>query len=107
MILRNYAWTNESAPNESMTSEISKIMSDSIRNVNGKHYNPIKSSHLYFVTGSADDWLYVKAGIPGFVIELRDTGRFGFLLPSDQIVPTGMELFAGIISAVKTCEKIK
>jgi len=31
-----------------------------------------------------------------FALELRDKGRYGFLLPANQIRPTGMETFAGI-----------
>jgi extracellular matrix protein 14 len=34
-----------------------------------------------------------KAGIVGYTIELRDTGRHGFVLPKDQIVPMGEEVW--------------
>jgi carboxypeptidase A4 len=30
-----------------------------------------------------------------FTIELRDTGSYGFVLPTSQIVPSGKETFAG------------
>ena len=31
-------------------------------------------------------------------VELRDTGKYGFLLPADQIIPQGQELFNGIVA---------
>lgn len=69
----------------------------SLYNVN---YKPMLSAALYPTSGEAEDWMYVKAGIPGFVIELRDQGQKGFLLPTSQIIPTGMELYTGIVRAV-------
>ena len=29
-----------------------------------------------------------------YSVELRDTGRYGFLLPADQIIPNGEEIWA-------------
>ena len=29
-------------------------------------------------------------------MELRDTGKYGFLLPADKIVPSGEETWAGV-----------
>lgn len=47
--------------------------------------------------GGADDWAKGSAKIKySYTIELRDTGRKGFLLPSDQIIPTGEETFEGL-----------
>ena len=64
-------------------------------------YTPLLSSGLYPSSGSAEDWLYVKAGIPGFVLEMRDKGNHGFHLPKKQIKPTGRELYAGILAAIE------
>lgn len=46
---------------------------------------------LYAAAGGSDD--YAKSiGIKySYTIELRDTGRFGFVLPSYLIVPTAKE----------------
>ena len=48
-------------------------------------------------TGVTTDWTQDIAGINiNYTIELRDTGEFGFLLPPDQIIPTGEELLAAL-----------
>jgi len=31
-----------------------------------------------------------------FSAELRDTGNYGFILPTDQIYPSGIETWAGV-----------
>lgn len=47
--------------------------------------------------GSSADWAYEKAKVKySFAVELRDTGRQGFLLSNTQIIPTAEENFAGI-----------
>ena len=52
--------------------------------------------------GGSEDWTYGKLGIKySFGTELRDTGRYGFLLPANQILPTAREYFEGIKALVK------
>ena len=48
-------------------------------------------------SGSSADWTYDKAGILySYAVELRDQGQYGFVLPPDQIIPSGLETFEGI-----------
>ena len=59
------------------------------------------SSYIYTssdpAAGASEDWGYGRLGAKyTYVVELRDEGRFGFLLPENQILPTGIETFAGI-----------
>jgi len=47
--------------------------------------------------GGSADWARAVAGIRyTYLIELRDAGARGFQLPADEIVPTGIENWAGL-----------
>jgi len=50
---------------------------------------------LYVASGGSLDWTLGELGIPySYGMELRDTGAYGFLLPPEQIIPTGEEVWA-------------
>ncbi|KAF9869950.1 hypothetical protein CkaCkLH20_12559 [Colletotrichum karsti] len=59
-------------------------------------YGPICTT-IYKATGSSVDYVadVTKADYT-FTQELRDTGNYGFVLPANQIVPTGEETYAGV-----------
>jgi len=59
-------------------------------------YGPIATT-IYPASGSSADYTYNAGVLYSYGVELRDTGRYGFLLPADQIVPTGEETFAAVI----------
>lgn len=64
------------------------------------------ASILYTASGTASDWAYEKANVKySYTIELRDTGSHGFLLPRQQIIPTGEETFNGLLAMIGQMEK--
>lgn len=59
-------------------------------------YGPICST-IYQATGTSVDYVAdVAKADYSFTVELRDTGRNGFVLPAAQILPSGQEAFAGV-----------
>jgi len=59
-------------------------------------YGPIATT-IYPASGSSVDWVYAVTNVTiSFAVEGRDTGRFGFLLPADQIIPSGKETMAAV-----------
>jgi len=56
---------------------------------------------LYAVSGGSIDYTYEKLGvIYSYALELRDTGRYGFVLPANQIRPSGEETSDAFLAAV-------
>lgn len=47
--------------------------------------------------GTTIDWTYDNGVKYSFSLELRDSGRYGFLLPSSQIVPTATETWPALL----------
>lgn len=54
-------------------------------------------STIYKATGGSVDYSYDVSKIKySFTTELRDTGANGFVLPANQIVPSGVESWAAV-----------
>lgn len=97
LILRPYGWTKTAPPNDALLNSLGNDMRTIIKSVHGKSYTNEPSWQLYFTTGSAQDWFYEQADIPvSYTFELRDTGTYGFLLPPNQIIATGQEIFPAV-----------
>ena len=53
-------------------------------------------------SGGSKDYTYGVLKIKySFALELRDRGKYGFLLPANQIIPTAKETFEGIKAMAK------
>ncbi|KAK5642768.1 hypothetical protein RI129_008935 [Pyrocoelia pectoralis] len=57
---------------------------------------------LYIASGLSTDWVAAKYKVRlVYTFELRDTGKDGFLLPEEQIIPTGQETLDAVVSMIK------
>ncbi|KAF9436301.1 Carboxypeptidase A4 [Entomortierella beljakovae] len=53
---------------------------------------------IYQASGGSIDWTYAVGKVKySYGVELRDTGRYGFLLPESEIIPSCEETTAGVI----------
>jgi murein tripeptide amidase MpaA len=92
-----YAY-NEYPDNWQEIKQLAEDASDALYGVHGTVFDPINSAELYPAAGASDDWYKGVLGSRfAFTTELRDTGRHGFLLPKDQIIPSGEEMWAGFV----------
>ncbi|KAL6429927.1 hypothetical protein ACFW04_007640 [Cataglyphis niger] len=60
---------------------------------------------LYPASGGSDDWAKALLKLKyTYTIELRDTGRYGFILPARYIVPTAKEALAAVEIVAEACK---
>lgn len=77
---------------------LAKTGSNALEKVNGVNYliGSIPDL-LYVASGSSIDWVKGAVGVKYvYTLELRDSGRFGFLLPARHIVPSGKETWMAV-----------
>lgn len=110
LILHPWAWTQDNTKHDGTLVHLGQEMADIIEKVHGSKYTSEKSIDLYQCFGIATDWFYSDDAASNnggyrsaaFVIELRDKGEYGFLLPAEQIIPTGEELFPAVLHFAKS-----
>jgi len=97
LVLRPYGWTTAISPDNAALKVLGDGVRDSIYSVHQKTYVSQRSIDLYITTGSAGDWFYQEGIWGAYTIELRDTGKYGFVLPPAEIIPTGQEIWISMI----------
>lgn len=107
MILLPLSHSKGTIPDLKDLESVGLAASKAIEQTHGTQYKVGQSAAiLYTAAGTASDWAYEKANIKySYTIELRDTGSYGFLLPRQQIIPTGEETFNGLLAMIAQMEK--
>ncbi|CAK8672248.1 unnamed protein product [Clavelina lepadiformis] len=93
-----YGYTEKLSPDNDFLGKIADESAAAVFATHGKRYQagPVGTT-IYPASGITVDWAYDEGGVRcSYTSELRDTGRYGFLLPENQIQPTSEESFAGI-----------
>lgn len=93
-----WGWTTELPPDFKQQDGGSIVAVNALSQLYGTKYGHGNiASTIYLASGSSADWTYDVLKIKySYGVELRDTGEFGFLLPPDQIIPSGLETFEAL-----------
>ena len=87
---------------------VAEAGAQALQGASGQRYRVGQASQLlYPAAGGSDDWAKAGAGIKySYTFELRDTGRYGFLVPPQQIEGTCREIVAAVTTMIKESGKI-
>ncbi|XP_077197089.1 carboxypeptidase A2-like [Paroedura picta] len=97
LMMYPYGYKCSSPKDHQELDEVVKEATSALASLYGTQYKvgPI-CSVIYQASGGSIDWSYDYGIKYSFAFELRDTGRHGFLLPANQIVPTAEETWLGL-----------
>uniref|UniRef100_UPI00398EBFD1 carboxypeptidase B-like isoform X1 n=2 Tax=Pristiophorus japonicus TaxID=55135 RepID=UPI00398EBFD1 len=97
MCLFPYSYTYDLASNHNELNKIAKGAINTLASLYGTQYTyGPGATTIYLAAGGSDDWAYDLGIKYSFTFELRDTGRYGFMLPESQIKPTCEETMLAI-----------
>ncbi|NXP55503.1 CBPA1 Carboxypeptidase, partial [Heliornis fulica] len=98
MLLFPYGYTTAPAPDYQELNELAKKAVTDLAALYGTKYTYGSiADTIYLADGTTVDWAYENGIKYSFTFELRDTGRYGFLLPSSQIIPTATETWPALL----------
>ncbi|KAM6301865.1 carboxypeptidase A1-like [Podargus strigoides] len=97
LLLYPYGYTTTPVPDQKELHEISEKAVKALSSLYGTNYKYGSIiTTIYKASGGTIDWTYNQGIKYSFTFELRDTGRYGFLLPATQIVPTAQETWLAL-----------
>ncbi|XP_053198593.1 carboxypeptidase B [Scomber japonicus] len=97
LLLFPYSYTYELAADHSELMKVAVGASNALRSLYGTKYTSGPgATTIYPAAGGSDDWAYDLGVKYSYTFELRDTGRYGFLLPESQIKPTCEETMLAV-----------
>ncbi|KAM4874151.1 carboxypeptidase A1 [Thomomys bottae] len=102
LLLYPYGYTSEPAPDHEELDQVSKAAVTALASLYGTKFtygSIIKT--IYQASGNTVDWTYNQGIKYSFTFELRDTGRYGFLLPASQIIPTAQETWLALLTIME------
>ncbi|KAL6480608.1 hypothetical protein MHYP_G00116410 [Metynnis hypsauchen] len=98
MLLYPYGYTTTPCRDQAELHEVAQRAVAALTSLYGTKYeygSIIKV--IYQASGGTIDWTYNQGIKYSYTFELRDTGRYGFILPANQIVPTAQETWLALM----------
>ncbi|NWS18583.1 CBPB2 Carboxypeptidase, partial [Pachyramphus minor] len=102
LVLFPYSYTTNRSKDHDELDSLAKKAAKAIRRTTKETYRPGPGAQtIYLAPGGSDDWAYDLGIKYSFTFELRDTGTYGFLLPSQEIKPTCLEALSAVQEIAK------
>ncbi|KAM8982571.1 carboxypeptidase A1 [Sarcophilus harrisii] len=99
LLLYPYGYTTTRAANQQELDELAKAAVTNLASLYGTKYKYGSIiTTIYQASGSTIDWTYDSGIRYSYTFELRDTGRYGFLLPAKEIIPTAQETWLALMT---------
>jgi len=93
-----WGYTHTLPPDYSQQKIVMDRIVAAIRSSHGMRYvDGNIASTIYVASGSSVDYTYSIGVKYSYAVELRDTGRYGFVMPPSQIKPQAEEIVAAVI----------
>ncbi|XP_053318054.1 carboxypeptidase A1-like [Spea bombifrons] len=102
MLLFPYGYTNSLAPDHEELNELAKKAATALSSLYETRYTyGTTIATIYQADGTTTDWGYDNGIKYSYTFELRDTGKYGFILPASQIIPTAEETWLALVEIMK------
>ncbi|XP_063062923.1 carboxypeptidase B [Engraulis encrasicolus] len=97
LLLFPYSYTYDLAADHTELMKVAQGATRALTSLYGTKYTPGPgATTIYPAAGGSDDWAYDLGVKYSYTFELRDEGRYGFLLPESQIKPTCEETMLAV-----------
>ncbi|NP_954965.1 carboxypeptidase A5 precursor [Danio rerio] len=102
MLLYPYGYTYTAAKDKAELHEVARKAITSLQSLYNTRYTYGSIiTTIYQASGGTIDWTYNQGIKYSYTFELRDTGRYGFILPANQIVPTAEETWLALMAIME------
>ncbi|XP_040019207.1 carboxypeptidase A4 [Gasterosteus aculeatus] len=97
LLMYPYGYTCKNVFNQPELDSVGRAAVQKLTSLHGTSYKVGSICNIiYQASGGSIDWSYNLGIKYSFAFELRDTGRYGFILPANQIIPTASETWLGL-----------
>nr|ACQ58136.1 Carboxypeptidase A2 precursor [Anoplopoma fimbria] len=97
LLMYPYGYSCKSVPHQSELDSVGRAAVQKLTSLYGTRYKVGSICNIiYQASGGSIDWSYDIGIKYSFAFELRDTGRYGFILPANQIIPTASETWLAL-----------
>ncbi|XP_029951456.1 carboxypeptidase A1-like isoform X3 [Salarias fasciatus] len=99
MLLYPYGYTYTPAKDKAELHALAEKAVNDLKSLYGTSYTYGSTiDTIYPASGVTSDWSYDQGIKYSYTFELRDNGRYGFVLPANQILPTAQETWLALLT---------